>query len=160
MMTKARGGIGHYFCKLQFLQSGLRKTDFMDKVNVREPCLCCTKIIINVLKHSMGIISSNRFELLSEVAAVQYENPDSWGLFEKSLCELMCVSKISSFHLDKKCVAIYYLLRWPPLPNDPKCVTQYFETLRYLWSESPAASASASMLTLTYLWSIVKKMSL
>ena len=32
----------------------------------------------------MGIISSNRFELLSEVAAVQYENPDSWGLFEKS----------------------------------------------------------------------------
>ena len=64
------------------------------------------------------------------VAAVdQYENPDSWVLFQKSLCELMCVSKISSFHLDKKCAAIYYLLRWPLPPNDPKCVTQYFETL-------------------------------
>ena len=47
-------------------------------------------------------------------------------------CELMCVSKISTFHLDKKCVAIYYLLRWPPLPNDPKCVTQYFETRLYI----------------------------
>ena len=64
------------------------------------------------------------------VAAVdQYENPDSWVLFQKRLCELMCVSKISSFHLDKKCAAIYYLLRWPLPPNDPKCVTQYFETL-------------------------------
>ena len=50
----------------------------MEKVNVREPSLCCTKIIITVLKHSIGgIISSNRFELLSRVAAVQYENPDS-----------------------------------------------------------------------------------
>ena len=56
----------------------------------------------------------------------------------------MCVSKISTFHLDKKCVAIHYLLRWPPLPNDPKCVTQYFET-RLDWSESEGSDADLFM---------------
>ena len=56
----------------------------------------------------------------------------SWFMrsFLKSLncsrCELMCVSKIWPFHLDKKCGTIHYLLRWP-LQNDPKCVTQYHQ---------------------------------
>ena len=62
----------------------------------------------------------------------RYENPDSWGLFWKvwtAGCELMCVSKIWPFHLDKKCGTIHYLLRWP-LQNDPKCVTQYHQKCR------------------------------
>ena len=75
----------------------------------------------------------------------------SWFMrsFLKSLncsrCELMCVSKIWPFHLDKKCGTIHYLLRWP-LQNDPKCVTQYHQKCsRGGWSESGSSDADLFM---------------
>ena len=84
----------------------------------------------------------------------------SWFMrsFLKSLncsrCELMCVSKIWPFHLDKKCGTIHYLLRWP-LQNDPKCVTQYHQKC-----SRGEGDQNRDPLTLTYLWSIVPKMCL